>query len=1169
MNEREQAILDRLAFEFESAWRRGETPAIEMFLDRVPKHLRLPLARLLFPIEINCRMQAGQVAELSLWQNLGQEFAAIVAEVLLDRTITAPSGPADASAAGEFDVSTWQIRDSSGPDAIDPTMDATYEKRSSLPRTRQGSDRQIGPYKLLHRLGAGGMGEVWVAEQSEPVRRQVALKLIKEGIGTKEIIARFEAERQALALMSHPNIARILDAGSTREGQPFFVMELVTGQPLTTYCDENKLSIDDRLQLFMDVCSGVQHAHQKGIIHRDLKPGNIIVGMQDGIPVPKIIDFGLAKAMESSLRLTDQSLFTGIGQILGTLKYMSPEQAGLDLRDIDTRADIYALGVILYELLTGSTPLDETSIKGQAILKVLELIRDKEPVKPSRRLGSSTDEQISSITGQRQTDSVRLRRILLGDLDWIVMKALDKDRMLRYESASEFAADIRRFLNSEPVTARPPSHTYRIRKFVRKNQLAVAAASLLAIALTLGILGTAIGLREARQQQWRAENELKEKNIALELAERRLEQLDQGNELLGSVFANLSPYDVINQELPLQELLVTSLQLAGQKLLSSEIGDALTMIRLRLRLGRSLYGLASPGNAVTLLDSAYRLSLQEFGEPHAITTEVLGWLVKAHDANGELVRALELQELVLLQQTALHGEQHLMTLAAEAMYADLLEKQGDFDLAIERLRQVTKSMQEFNYQDSFEFNQAMGMLAKAYARRDSMVEAIDIQRQVVDTCLNLHGEDAKPTLIAKSNLATFLLSSRQVEEALAILRSVLQTRTRQYGSGHVDTLVAANSLANALLEIGRVEEGMAMCREVVSGLTERLGSAHSLTVSAQLVLGSALMQYGDLDEAIPMLEQTLRLRLEQYGADHEETARTQNALGLAYKRAGRLDEAIPLLENALDVNRKLYPQGHRIIRIAAANLASTYLPLGRAKEGIPYLEEFLDGQREMLSARPQTLVEMLETTADELAAFREFQHAAKLYAEAWMYRKAAGQTLEDLLITSLFLAWTLERSGDYQQSWDILNPHLDELRVQVTRELETVGPAFLVTLDLALAAAKLLQEKVNIEALISEREETRLALAATKPGIAELEASLNDSESDHVKTWESLRNAYIGFDERTAFFYMDNILQFKPMDSGSMRMLLQRTDSTIPLKQAIGFLIIAEQYSEYKYINAA
>ncbi len=206
-----------------------------------------------------------------------------------------------------------------------------------------------------------------------------------------------------------------------------------------------------------------------------------------------------------------------------------------------------------------------------------------------------------------------------------------------------------------------------------------------------------------------------------------------------------------------------------------------------------------------------------------------------------------------------------------------------------------------------------------------------------------------------------------------------------------------------------------MCREVVSGLTERLGSAHSLTVSAQLVLGSALMQYGDLDEAIPMLEQTLRLRLEQYGADHEETARTQNALGLAYKRAGRLDEAIPLLENALDVNRKLYPQGHRIIRIAAANLASTYLPLGRAKEGIPYLEEFLDGQREMLSARPQTLVEMLETTADELAAFREFQHAAKLYAEAWMYRKAAGQTLEDLLITSLFLAWTHERSGDYQQ----------------------------------------------------------------------------------------------------------------------------------------------------------
>jgi serine/threonine protein kinase len=274
-------------------------------------------------------------------------------------------------------------------------------------------------------------------------------------------------------------------------------MELVQGKPFTTYCDENKLGIEERHELFADVCSGVQHAHQKGIIHRDLKPSNNLVTVADGKTVPKIIDFGLAKAMESTQKLTEQSLFTGVGQILGTLKYMSPEQASLDSVDIDTRTDIYALGVILYELLTGSTPLDDSSIKGQAALKVLEFIREKEPIRPSSKLGSSTDEQVSSITGQRKTDSVHLKRILLGDLDWIVMKALEKDRTRWYESALGFAADIRRYLNNEPVIARPPSLNYRVRKFVRKNREGVLAASLVGLALIAGIVGTTFGLFRA------------------------------------------------------------------------------------------------------------------------------------------------------------------------------------------------------------------------------------------------------------------------------------------------------------------------------------------------------------------------------------------------------------------------------------------------------------------------------------------------------------------------------------------------------------------------------------------------------------------------------------------------------------------------------------------------
>ena len=379
----------------------------------------------------------------------------------------------------------------------------------------------IGPYRLLEKVGSGGMGVVWKAEQLEPVKRVVALKVIRAGLDSKEIIARFDAERQALALMNHPNIARIIDAGTTEDGQPYFAMEFVDGKPLTQYCDENQLDIDQRLRLFMEVCAGVQHAHQKGIIHRDLKPGNILVSEVDGVAVPKVIDFGLAKATQSSQRLSDATLNTKIGQILGTLKYMSPEQANVDEVDIDTRTDVYALGVILYELLTGGTPLDERSLAGKAVLKVMEMIRDQDPVKPSRHLGNSQIEDLKAITQRRKTDSTHLNRVLEGDLDWIVMKSLERDRNRRYESASGFAADIGRYLDSEPVTARPPSVNYRIRKFVRKNKSGVFAVSSIALALLIGIVLATIGFVRAENKRVEAEKNLEEANRQRSRAEKR------------------------------------------------------------------------------------------------------------------------------------------------------------------------------------------------------------------------------------------------------------------------------------------------------------------------------------------------------------------------------------------------------------------------------------------------------------------------------------------------------------------------------------------------------------------------------------------------------------------------------------------------------------------------
>jgi serine/threonine protein kinase/WD40 repeat protein len=342
----------------------------------------------------------------------------------------------------------------------------------------------LGPYKLLHEIGEGGMGTVWMAEQTEPVKRRVALKVIKPGMDSRQVLARFEAERQALALMDHPNIAKVLDAGSTENGRPYFVMELVKGQPITEYCDKNLLTTRQRLELFVAVCNAIQHAHQKGVIHRDIKPSNVLVALYDGKPVPKVIDFGVAKAVGDPL--TDKTLFTRHGQVVGTFEYMSPEQATLDQLDIDTRSDVYSLGVLLYELLTGTTPLDKDRLRHGGLGEILRLIREEEPPKPSTRLTSSPG-LLATAAAHRKTDSQKLPRAVRGELDWIVMKALDKDRNRRFATANSLANDVERYLRDEPVQACPPTLAYRFRKWARKHKVAFATTSAVAAALLVGM----------------------------------------------------------------------------------------------------------------------------------------------------------------------------------------------------------------------------------------------------------------------------------------------------------------------------------------------------------------------------------------------------------------------------------------------------------------------------------------------------------------------------------------------------------------------------------------------------------------------------------------------------------------------------------------------------------
>ena len=383
--------------------------------------------------------------------------------------------------------------------AIAPTIDQPSAEKPGM---------TIGRYKLLQEIGEGGMGVVYMAEQREPVRRKVALKIIKPGMDTREVVARFEAERQALAMMDHPNIAHVLDGGATESGRPYFVMERVQGMPITEYCDEAELSAEERLRLFVSVCDAVQHAHQKGIIHRDIKPSNVLVTLHGETPVPKIIDFGVAKA--TNRELTEKTVFTGHGQLLGTPLYMSPEQVGISGLDVDTRSDIYSLGVLLYELLTGTTPFDKEQLQEAGFDEMRRVIREEEPPRPSTRvttLGDAAD----TISMRRSTSPGKLSVLLRGELDWIVMKALEKDRARRYETANGFAKDIECYLKDEAVEACPPSTTYRLRKFLRRNRIAVSSAAVVVLSLLIlmvGITLVSVSQREIAERRIRVQQEI-------------------------------------------------------------------------------------------------------------------------------------------------------------------------------------------------------------------------------------------------------------------------------------------------------------------------------------------------------------------------------------------------------------------------------------------------------------------------------------------------------------------------------------------------------------------------------------------------------------------------------------------------------------------------------------
>jgi serine/threonine protein kinase len=723
---------------------------------------------------------------------------------------------------------------------------------ASTPDLPAPSDR-IGPYKLLQRLGEGGMGDVWLAEQSAPVQRKVALKVIKPGLDSRQVIARFEAERQALALMEHPNIAKVFDAGATDAGRPYFVMELVKGIPITKYCDLERLSPQERLELFIPVCQAVQHAHQKGIIHRDLKPSNVIVGLFDGKPVPKVIDFGVAKA--TAQKLTERTMFTEVGQIVGTLEYMAPEQAELNNLDIDTRADIYSLGVILYELLAGSPPFTAKQLRDAAFDEMLRIIREVEPPKPSTKLSSS--EELPAIAAHRKLEPKKLTRLIHGDLDWIAMKCLEKDRGRRYETANGLAMDLHRYLADEAVLAGPPSRIYRFKKFLRRNRGRVLAAAVVLVALLGGIVGTTWGLvradRARQAEAERAEGERAAKAIAQEREAETQAVLDF---VQNKIFAAARPKDQVGgqgYDVKLADAVKAALAFVDK----SFTGQPLIEARLRMTLGSSFYYLADIPTSIEQREKARDLYTKHRGPNHPDTLASMNNLANSYAEAGRTQEALKLREETLRLQKTTLGPDHPDTLV---------------------------SMQN---------------LANSYADAGRTQEALALNEETLRLRKAKLGPDNADTLWSMNNLANSYRAVGRAPEAVKLHEETLQRRKALVGPNHPDTLVSMNNLANAYSDAGRAEEALKLREETLQLKKTRFGPDHRETIISMSNLAYSYTDAGRFQEALKLNEETLRLSKLTLGPDHPSTLRSMNNLANSCIAVGDIVKAAAILQDTL------------------------------------------------------------------------------------------------------------------------------------------------------------------------------------------------------------------------------------------------------------------------------
>jgi len=835
-----------------------------------------------------------------------------------------------------------------------------------------------GRYKLLEKIGEGGMGTVWVAGQTEPVRRKVALKLIKPGMDSQAVLARFEAERQALALMDHPHIAKVFDGGLTEIGRPFFVMEYVKGVPITEYCDTARLSVPERLALFVQVCKAVQHAHQKGIIHRDLKPSNILVAPYDGMPVPKVIDFGLAKAMHEPL--TERTLHTAHGMVVGTPLYMSPEQAQPNNLDVDTRADIYSLGVVLYELLTGTTPLEKKRFKQAAWDEVRRILRDEDPPRPSTRL--LTTDTAPSVAACRQSEPARLTRLMRGELDWIVMKALAKDRSRRYETASGLARDIERYMSNEPVEARPPSARYRLSKFLKRNRGPVLAAALLLLALVAGIIGTSWGLvransarrdavkaqkseaeqakaeRRAREEAQAAEKRaLEQKQRAEANAQRALEEKRVADavrdflqtKLLGQADMRTQADALLDhggiaaaadRNITVRELLDrAAAELAPDKLEGNFRGQPLLQAELLRTVGEAYRGVGELAQAVIFLERAAALCQRSAGPDSPQTLTTLDDLAQGYHSAGKLKEAIQLFELVSEARQKKLGPEHPKTIVTLDHLAVAYQSGGRLQESIQVFERVRAAREKAHGPDHPDVLPTLSNLAGSYRAAGNLARAIELYQQVRDAELKKLGPDHPDTLVTLNDLALALEESGKLSEAIELYEQAADALARKLGPENPESLVVLGNLARAYLRAGKRTEAVRLFEQVRDAQTKKLGPDHPHLLHTLNNLAAVHYDSGKLVEAIQLLEQVRDAQMKKLGQDNPDTLATLNNLAASYNRARQPEKSIPLYEDVVKHQTATLGRSHPSTVNTMGNLGATYRKAGRLEKAIPLLVE--------------------------------------------------------------------------------------------------------------------------------------------------------------------------------------------------------------------------------------